>query len=104
MHRIRGWENYKERVSELLPELILYWKETHPLRKPPIGLRFDFYHEQDLYTFIDFADGKELWKTKIPVHTLSNGKGHIDDGDIKQFLAKQFSGVKPVSMGCFSID
>ena len=75
----------------------------HPLRKPPIGLRFDFYHKRNLYIFIDFADGEKMWKTEIPVYS-KNKEGHVDDKEIIHFLSKQFRWIKIVSMGCFSID
>ena len=99
----KKWNDFKNLIVSLKPDIIFFWKEMHPLRKPPIGLRFDFYHKRNLYIFIDFADGEKMWKTEIPVYS-KNKEGHVDDKEIIHFLSKQFRWIKIVSMGCFSID
>ena len=86
VHRIQKWNDFKNLVGNLKPDIIFFWKEMHPLRKPPIGLRFDFYHNRNFYIFIDFASGKKMWKTKIPVHS-KNKDGHVDDKEIIYFIA-----------------
>jgi len=102
--RIMRWEEFRNLVNTLSPDVILYGKDSHPLRRPPIGLRLIFYHERDMYVFIDYADGEALRKTGIPVRTADEEKGHLDDVDIRRFLNEQFGGAKLVPMGLFSID
>ena len=102
--RVLKWEDFKNRMKELSPEIIFYRKEPHPLRKTPIGLRLIFYHKKDTYVFIDFADGSTLKKTGIPVNTSEKREWYIDDAYIKNFLVNQFCNIIVVSMGCFSID
>lgn len=100
--RILRWEDFKSRVKELSPSIIFYRKDPHPLRRPPIGVRLTFYHEKDMYVFIDFADGETLRKTGLPVH-VTKGEGQIDDADIERFLTVQLGNIAVRSMGCFSI-
>jgi hypothetical protein len=103
VYRIMKWEDYEQRILDLKPSTIFYQKDKHPLRTPPIGLRFTFYHEQNTYAFLDFADGSALFKTKIPVYPASvNNEGLISDDEIKRFLNSKFKGVTIRSMGTFS--
>ena len=83
--------------------LIFYQKDQHPLRKPPISLRLTFYHGQDTYAFIDFADGTTLKKNGIPVRaSVVKGEGLIDDEEIIRFLSARFKNTTIRSMGAFS--
>jgi hypothetical protein len=67
LHRIQHWTEYKELMLNYYPSIIFYSRDSHPLRKPPYGLKLIFYHEFNTYIFQDYADGKTLVKTKIPL-------------------------------------
>lgn len=103
VHRIVRWEDFERRIIDLRPSIIFYQKDKHPLRRPPIGLRLTFYHGQDTYAFIDFADGAALYKTGIPVQASGvKDEGLIDDEEIRRFLTARFKGITVRSMGTFS--
>ena len=102
VHRVGSWNEFKSLVRSLKPETVFYLSQPHPLRKPPLGLRLTFYHERDMYVFIDFADAKVLHKTGIsltnPDDTL---KVEIKEEDIRRFLSEEFIGTKFVSLPPF---
>ena len=101
--RIQRWEEFEARVKVFSPTIIFYQKDKHPLRKPPIGLRLTFYHGEDTYALIDFADGATLYKTGIPVRESEvKDEGLIDDYEIERFLASRFKNITVRSMGAFS--
>lgn len=102
--RVRKLDDLKKIVKEHSPDIIFYWKEPHPLRRPPIGLRLTFHHKMDTYVFIDFANKTMLQKTGITVYASDKGEEHIKDKDINHFITTQLQNAKAVSMGCFSID
>ncbi len=103
VYRIQSWEDFKKSVVELSPSIIFYRRDPHPLRKPPIGIRLTFYHENDMYMFIDFANGETMRKTGMPIHAVEKGKGTVEDADIEHFLTAQLGNIAIRSMGCFSI-
>ena len=67
VNRIRRWKEYKKLALEFKPKIIYYAIDSHPLRKPPFGLKLIFYEGFNGYIFIDYADGATLYKTKIPI-------------------------------------
>lgn len=64
---ISSWRGFKSLVERLAPETVFYLAEPHLLREPPLGLRLTFYHDRDIYVFVDCADSKTLYKTGIPI-------------------------------------
>jgi hypothetical protein len=65
--RIKRWKEYKKLALEYKPKIIYYAIDSHPLRKPPWGLKLIFYQGFNGYIFSDYADGVTLHKTKIPI-------------------------------------
>lgn len=62
-----------------------------------------FYHGEDTYALIDFADGATLYKTGIPVRESEvKDEGLIDDYEIERFLVSRFKNITVRSMGAFS--
>ena len=103
VYRIMRWSEFRGLVRRFMPKIIFYAKESNPLAKPKIGLKLIFYYGMDTYVFTDYADGKALHKTGIPVGA-SGDEGRIDDEDIRRFLMEHLGDVKVVSLGFLSID
>jgi len=102
VYRIHQWENFKAQVLDLHPETIFYLGQPHPLRKPPLGLRMTFYHNHDMYVFVDYANGVILRKTGIRV-TNHEDKIHAEvrEQDIHDFLIENFPWIKLSSLPPF---
>jgi len=49
------FRDFAERVQALKPETIFYNAEAAPTRRPPVAMRLFFYHEGDVYVFLDFV-------------------------------------------------
>jgi len=89
-------------ASALHPETIFYISQNHPLRTPPLGLRLTFYNGQDMYVFVDYADGASLAKTRIPVTNHTNKiHAEVREQDVRDFLSNNFPRVKLVSFSPF---
>jgi len=52
-------------------------------------LRLTFTSEQNQYVFVDFAEGRILRQTKIPIVNPERGEEHVRDEDIKRFITKE---------------
>jgi len=99
---VANWEEFKKLASELLPVIIFYIEQPHPLKTPPLGLRLTFYHGQDMYVFIDYANGASLVKTGIPVKNHTDKiHAEVREEDIRDFLSNNFPLVKLVSLPPF---
>ena len=96
------WDNFKEIVLELHPNTMFYISQPHPLKTPPLGLRLTFYHDQDMYVFVDYADGDSLAKTGIPVtNHMDKINAEVREQDIRDFLSNSFPWIKLVSLPPF---
>jgi len=104
LHRIVKWSEFRSLVRRFMPKIIFYAKESNPLAKPKVGLKLIFYHGMDTYVFTDYADGRVLHKTGIPVEISGDDEGHINDAEIRHFLTEQLGDVRIVSLGFLSID
>lgn len=94
VHRIQSWEEYSKLARTLKSDIIYYARDPHPLRKPSWGLKLIFYHGFDAYIFIDYADGKTLHKTKIPIRGIAEGDIPLLVEDIEGFLHSHIGKVK----------
>jgi hypothetical protein len=102
VHRIDSWKRFKALVTELKPETVFYLSEPHPLRRPPLGLRLTFYHGKDIYVLIDYAEGRNLKKTGIPIINPEDAvRAEVREEDIRRFLAEELGNVKLVSLPPF---
>jgi len=102
VHRIMDWKKFKRLAQKLSPQIVFYIVQPHSLKHPPLGIRITFYHEQDMYLFIDYADNGYLHKTKIPI-TCYNDEVHADmrDEDIWGFLSNQLGRIAISSLPPF---
>ena len=94
VHRIRSWEEYRNLAREYKPEIIYYSRDSHPLRKPPWGLKLIFYQGFNGYVFIDYADGATLHKTKIPIQGKDKREVPLLIEDIEYFIHSQIGKIK----------
>lgn len=102
VRRVNQWDEFKRIVLELHPATIFYLSEPHPLMNPPLGLRLTFYHDQDMYVFIDYAECSMLAKTSIPViNHMDKVNTEIREQDIRVFLENTFPWTKQVSLPPF---
>ena len=101
VYHIHTWIQYRELVQKYTPNVMFYSLDPHPLRHPPWGLKFIFYHELDSYVFRDYADGAILHKTKIPVKDNDPREAPILVEDIEHFIHDQLGRIKVSSIGAF---
>jgi len=102
VHRVSHWNEFKALVLKLHPETMFYLAQPHLFTNPPLGLRLTFYHGQDMYVLVDYADGASLAKTGIPVtNHLDRTHAEIREQDIRDFLFDNFPWVEPVSLPPF---
>lgn len=102
IYRIDAWGRFKELATTLKPEFVFYLAEPHPLRKPPLGLRLTFYDRSNMYVFIDYADGKVLHKTGIPVTEAKDDvKAEVREEDVRLFLSAELGKAKLMSLPPF---
>jgi len=100
--RVNNWEEFRRFVKEMVPDTVFYLPEPHPLRKPPLGLRLTFYHGKDMYVFTDFADGKSLKRTGIPLTNPDERvRAEVREEDIRRFLSTELGNVELVSLPPF---
>ena len=99
--RFLRFKDFAERVQALKPETIFYNVEAAPPRRPPVAMRLFFYHEGDVYVFLDFVPTGQarLRETKLRIYDHKKRTAHLKDEDIEQFLGNQFKGVKTRSLG-----
>ncbi|UCH01386.1 MAG: hypothetical protein JSV20_05765 [Candidatus Bathyarchaeota archaeon] len=102
VYRLNTWEEFRMQIMVLHPETIFYLAQPHPLRAPPLGLRLTFYHNQDMYVFVDYADGPSLVKTGIPItNHMNRVQAEIREQDIRDFLSHHFQWVELASLPPF---
>lgn len=102
VRHVNTWDEFKRTVLELHPNTIFYISQPHPLRFPPLGLRLTFYHDQDLYVFLDYAEGASLAKTGIQVtNHMDRINAEIREQEICDFLSNNFSWAKLASLPPF---
>jgi len=94
VYRIQSWSEYRKLAQEFKPDIILYLRESHPLRKPPYGLKLIFYHKLDSYILVDYADDAALFKTKIPIQGQDKREVPILHEDIENFIHTQIGKIK----------
>ena len=94
VNRIRRWNEYKKLALEFKPKIIYYAIDSHPLRKPPFGLKLIFYEGFNGYIFIDYADGATLYKTKIPIQGKIKKEIPLLVEDIESFIHSQIGKIK----------
>jgi len=68
--------------------------DSHPLRKPPWGLKLIFYNGLNGYFFVDYADGVTLYKTKIPIQGKDKKEIPLLVEDIESFIHSQIGKIK----------
>jgi hypothetical protein len=93
VYRIHTWIQYRELARKLMPTIIFYSLDPHPLRQPPWGVKLIFYHELDSYIFQDYADDVSLHKTKIPIKGSDPNEVPILVKDIEQFIHAQIGNI-----------
>jgi hypothetical protein len=101
VYHIQTWIRYRELAQKYTPNVMFYSLDPHPLRHPPWGLKFIFYHGLDSYVFRDYADGVILHKTKIPVKDNDPREAPILVEDIEHFIHDQLGRIKVSSIGAF---
>jgi hypothetical protein len=101
VYHIHTWIQYRELAQKYTPNVMFYSLDPHPLRHPPWGLKFIFYHGLDSYVFRDYADGVMLHKTKIPVKDNDPREAPILVEDIEHFIHDQLGRIKVSSIGAF---
>ena len=101
VYHIHTWIQYRELVQKYTPNVMFYSLDPHPLRHPPWGLKFIFYHGLDSYVFRDYADGVMLHKTKILVKDNDPREAPILVEDIEHFIHDQLGRIKVSSIGAF---
>ena len=94
VNHIRYWKEYRKLALEFKPENVYYAINSHPLRKPPWGLRLIFYHDFNGYVFSDYADGVTLHKTKIPIQGKDKREVPLLIEDIENFINSQLGKIK----------
>ncbi len=94
IYRIHTWIKYREMARKLMPTIMFYSLDPHPLRQPPLGLKLIFYHELNSYIFQDYADGVSLHKTKIPINNKDPNEVPILAKDIEQFIHSQIGKIR----------
>ena len=94
VYRILKWDEYRKLALEFKPNLIVYLRESHPLRKPPYGLKLIFYHKLDSYILVDYADDTTLFKTKIPIQGQDKREVPILYEDIENFIHTQIDKIQ----------
>lgn len=94
-------KDFEERVRALSPKIMFYDITSAPLRNPPIAMRLLFYHGGDVYVFLDFPSREQATFRETELHVRDHEKetAYVDEGDIEEFIAKHFEGVKTVSLG-----
>jgi hypothetical protein len=90
--RVRSWEEFKRLVSEKKPSSIVYVLEQNGFspNKELSTLRVLMLHDKRYYIFLDFPKGETLRETGIPLHKDKKGNLNLDEGEVKEFLKKQF--------------
>jgi hypothetical protein len=68
--------------------------DSHPLRKPPWGLKLIFYNGLNGYVFVDYSDGATLYKTKIPIQGKDKSEVPLLIEDIESFIHSQIGKIK----------
>lgn len=98
--RIRKWEEFKNLVSKLKPDSIVYSIDQHGMSrtKELTALRMILLAKNGYYVFLDFPKGSEnnLRETGIPIRKDKKGIRCLEDEDIKQFIEKEFGKDLPV--------
>ncbi len=83
------WEEFKKLAGLLRPSSVSYTIQRAPLSKPPVGLRIVFAAGAAQYVFLDFARGKNMERTKIPVRCNEKGEAYLNEEEIKNFILTQ---------------
>ena len=94
VYHILNWDEYRKLAQAFKPNIIVYLREVHPLRKPPYGLKLIFYHKLDSYIFIDYADDAALKKTKIPIKGQDKREVPILHEDIENCIHTQIGKIQ----------
>ena len=89
--RVSAWDEFKRLLTALRPTSIAYTFEKSPLSTPPVALRLAFGSEGAQYVFLDFAQGEDLKRTKIPVHLNRAGEPYLKDEEVKNFILTQLN-------------
>lgn len=99
--RFLRFRDFAERVQALKPDTIFYNAEAAPTRRPPVAMRLFFYHEGDVYVFLDFVSTGQgrLRETRLRIYDHKKRTAYLKDEDIEQFLVRHFKGVKTRSLG-----
>ena len=86
VQRIFTWNEFKEKLIELLPREIYYAQGNAPLSTPPVELRLMFVAGNVQYVFVDTADEGILRRTRIPVSKDAYGNAVIEEGKLRKFI------------------
>ena len=86
VQRIFTWNEFKEKLIELLPREIYYAQGNAPLSTPPVELRLTFVAGNVQYVFVDTADEGILRRTGIPVSEDAYGNAVIKEDELKKFI------------------
>jgi hypothetical protein len=90
--RIRDWKEYKQLIREKKPQSITFVLEQNSLspNKELSSLRIIMLHDKRYYMFFDFANGKTLKQTGIPLQGDKKGSLNLDEDQVKIFLKQEF--------------
>ncbi|MFA5364924.1 MAG: hypothetical protein WC325_07075 [Candidatus Bathyarchaeia archaeon] len=86
MVRLKSWQEFKKVATETNAKTVLYVIAQSIPNKNYTGLKLIVPTENSQYIFTDTANGDQMRRTKIPVHTGVKGNRFITDEDIKRFL------------------
>jgi len=97
VHRLKSWEEFKQKFAECGANCVFYAIEDYPLGEPPISLRLLFTCGRDTYVLSDFARGDRMRLTGIPIRPGRGGIPYVFYEDIAAFIKRELgSGVQVV--------
>ncbi|RLI06337.1 hypothetical protein DRO32_05545 [Candidatus Bathyarchaeota archaeon] len=100
VHRLRSWEEFKQKFAECGATCVFYAIEDYPLGEPPISLRLLFTCGRDTYVFSDFARGGRMAQTGIPIRA-DRGGAYVLKEDVEAFLERELG--RPVEVVDFTM-
>lgn len=88
---MKTWEEFKGLAITAHPDSVAYNIERGIPARNLTSLRLILPIEKVQYVLLDFAKGKSLKKTGIPVQTDKRGNSYIRDEDVKNFIATELN-------------
>lgn len=87
--RVKKWEEFKKLAYEKTASSVTYIIASSIPARNHTGLKLILPLHQTQYIFTDTAMGDKMRRTKIPVHTNTNGNKFLTDEDVKLFIRKE---------------